>query len=128
MAWIVSLSTFSAVLVVTILLLSYYTPLRRLPAYVLLTGNKSLFPTQKKLIDQALIGWFIPFSIVILLPIDLASTKSDYLCEQDPETCTRPLFYLNNQTLLLSWRIGYWTTFALTWYSRHIALSNHLAC
>jgi hypothetical protein len=39
MAWFVALSTFCAVLVVTILLLSYYTPLRRLPTYVLLTGT-----------------------------------------------------------------------------------------
>jgi hypothetical protein len=52
---------------------------------------------------------------VILLPIDLTSTKSDYLCDVDPENCSRPLFYLNHQTLLLCWRIGYWTTFALTW-------------
>jgi hypothetical protein len=39
MAWVVALSTFSAVLVVTVLLLSRYTPLRRTPYYVLLTGT-----------------------------------------------------------------------------------------
>jgi hypothetical protein len=43
MAWIVALSTFSAVLIVTILLLSFYTPLRRTPYYVLLTGIVNLF-------------------------------------------------------------------------------------
>jgi hypothetical protein len=38
MAWLVALSAFSAVLVATVLILSYYTPLRRTPHYVLLTG------------------------------------------------------------------------------------------
>jgi hypothetical protein len=42
MAFVVVLSTFSAVLIVTILLLSYYTPLRRLPTYVLVTGTTEL--------------------------------------------------------------------------------------
>lgn len=65
----------------------------------------------------ATIGWFIPFSIVLLLPIDLASTKADHVCRTDPEDCSQPLFYLNKQTLLTCWRIGYWTTFALTWYA-----------
>jgi LMBR1-like membrane protein len=64
----------------------------------------------------ATIGWFIPFSIVLLFPIDLASTRVDNLCSGDPEQGTRPLLYLNSTTLLLCWRIGYWTTFALTWF------------
>lgn len=42
MAFLVVLSTFSAVLVVTVLLLSYYAPLRRLPTYVLVTGTAML--------------------------------------------------------------------------------------
>lgn len=53
---------------------------------------------------------------MLLLPIDLASTKADYVCLTDPEDCSQPLFYLNAKTLLKCWRIGYWTTFALTWY------------
>jgi len=47
--------------------------------------------------------------------MDLASTTADNLCENDPENCSRPLFYLPERTLLFCWRIGYWTTFALTW-------------
>jgi len=66
---------------------------------------------------SATIGWFIPFSIVLLFPIDLASTTADNICRSDPDSCSRPVFYLNDRTLLLCWRIGYWTTFALTWYS-----------
>jgi len=57
----------------------------------------------------------MPFSIVLLFPIDLASTAADNLCAADPDNCARPLFYLSAQTLLLCWRIGYWSTFALTW-------------
>ena len=64
----------------------------------------------------ATIGWFIPFSIVLLLPIDLASTKADNICERDSDSCSRPWFYLDPKSLQLCWRIGYWTTFALTWY------------
>jgi len=44
MTWVVVLPTFSAILVVTVLVLSYYTPLRRTPRYVLLTGNPCLCP------------------------------------------------------------------------------------
>jgi LMBR1-like membrane protein len=65
---------------------------------------------------QATIGLFIPFSIVLLLPIDLASTTADTVCDTFPETCHRPWFYLSERSLLLCWRIGYWTTFALTWF------------
>jgi LMBR1-like membrane protein len=67
-------------------------------------------------LTAALIGWFIPFNVVLLLPIDLASTSADNICRSDPENCNRPLFYLSERTLLLGWRIGYWTTFALTWF------------
>src|SRR5436190_7755172 len=103
MAWVIALSTFSAVLVVTIVLLSYYAPLRRTPHCVLLTG----IPIVYRSVTVATIGWFIPFSIVLLLPIDLASTTADHVCEMDPEKCTQPLFYLPAKTLLLCWRIGY---------------------
>ena len=111
MAWIIALSTFSAVLVVTVLLLSYYAPLRQTPRCVLLTG----IPSIDRNVTVATVGWFIPFSIVLLLPIDLASTAADNVCEIDPDKCTQPLFYLPATTLLLCWRIGYWTTFTLTW-------------
>ena len=126
MALIIALSTLSAILLVTILLLSYYTRLRRTPYYVLLTGMSAEYPTNSKGSGSflAMIGWFIPFSIVLLLPIDLASTTAERACQRDPEDCTRPLFYLDETTLLLCWRIGYWTTFALTWYDSTYSTSN----
>ena len=64
---------------------------------------------------SVLFGLYIPFCIVILLPIDLASTARDRVCAGQEEECREPLFYLSRNALLGIWRGAYWTTFALTW-------------
>jgi hypothetical protein len=85
-----------AVLVISlavILLLRHYLPLRTTPAYL----TVPIFFA---------IG--LPASIILLVPIDLASTAR----EQD--VGSRGV-WLPDRVLLVSWRVSYWLTFALTW-------------
>jgi len=88
-----------AVLVISlavILLLRHYLPLRTTPAYL----TVPIFFA---------IG--LPASIILLVPIDLASTA------RDQDVGSRGI-WLPDRVLLVSWRVSYWLTFALTWYDR----------
>jgi hypothetical protein len=76
-----------------LLVLRHFLPLRTTPAYLLVPIFFALG---------------LPASIVLLVPIDLASnagTDDDF---------TRGI-WLPDRVLLVSWRITYWLTFALTW-------------
>lgn len=67
-----------------------YTRLRDTPAYV-------LFPL--------LLAVYIPYSIVVLVPIDLMSSSQE----------SHPLFYIGERARLIIWRVTYWLAFVLTW-------------
>ncbi|GME86768.1 unnamed protein product [Ambrosiozyma monospora] len=60
---------------------------------------------QPTIIFILLVSLFLPLSLIFLLPIDLISSvfKSD------------SVFKLNNDAILMIWRINYWITFGLTW-------------
>jgi hypothetical protein len=74
---------------VVIGILRYYLPLRTTPAYLLVPVFFALW---------------LPTGIILLVPIDLhLSTAGD--------DDARP------RVLLVSWRITYWLTFALTWWA-----------
>ncbi|KAI7890502.1 LMBR1-like membrane protein [Mucor mucedo] len=55
------------------------------------------------------IGWFFPFWIVFLLPLDLASTV------HDDKKGRVPFAYVSQSFLFVAWRVIYWTSFCLTW-------------
>ncbi|OLL25055.1 LMBR1 domain-containing protein 2, partial [Neolecta irregularis DAH-3] len=74
-------------------LLSFYSRPRSLPAYV----PAAVF-----------IGWFIPFSVVLLFPFDLASTSST--------KNQRPLFFIPENVLVVVWRTTWWTCAVFTWF------------
>lgn len=80
--------------VVALLILRHYLPLRTSPGYLLVPIFFALG---------------LPASIVILVPIDLASSS------RTDDAGTRGI-WLPHRLLLVSWRITYWLTFALTWY------------
>jgi hypothetical protein len=66
------------------------------------------------------VGWVFPFSIVLVLPLDLTSTFYDYcLATAEPslkETqCLPPLLYVSDGFLWVAWRAVYWTMFVLTY-------------
>ncbi|KAH7135627.1 LMBR1-like membrane protein-domain-containing protein [Dendryphion nanum] len=76
-----------------LLLLRYYLPLRSTPAYVTL---------------PVFLAIALPASIVLLVPIDLASSAGT-------DTDGSRGIWLPDKVVFKSWRIMYWLTFALTW-------------
>lgn len=78
---------------ITLQILRYYLPLRSTPAY---------------LIVPVFFALFLPANIVLLVPIDLASSA------QTDDEATRGI-WLPQTVLRVSWRITYWLTFVLTW-------------
>ncbi|KAF4626992.1 hypothetical protein G7Y89_g11165 [Cudoniella acicularis] len=79
---------------VVLLILRHYLPLRTTPAYLTVPIFFALG---------------LPASIILLVPIDLASSS------RDAGTASRGI-WLPEPVLLVSWRISYWLTFGLTWF------------
>jgi hypothetical protein len=77
-----------------LLLLRYYLPLRSTPAHVAV---------------PVFLAIALPASIVVLLPIDLASSAGT-----DTDNGARGI-WLSDAVVYKAWRIVYWLTFALTW-------------
>ncbi|KAH6687248.1 LMBR1 domain-containing protein [Plectosphaerella plurivora] len=77
-----------------LLILRYYLPLRTTPAFYLVPIFFALW---------------LPACMVLLVPIDLASSA------RTEDEATRGV-WLPDRVLLVSWRITYWLTFALTWF------------
>ena len=82
-----------------LLLLRHFLPLRITQAY---------------LVVPIFLALALPISIILLVPIDLASSS-----RTDDEAARG--IWLPDGVLLVAWRITYWLTFALTWY-----LQKHL--
>lgn len=78
---------------VVLLILRYFLPLRTTPAFYLV---------------PIFFAIFLPAAIVLLVPIDLASSAR-------PEDAATRGIWLPERLLLVSWRISYWLTFVLTW-------------
>jgi hypothetical protein len=81
-----------------LLILRHYLPLRTTPAYLLVPIFFALG---------------LPASIILLVPIDLASNAGE-------EDAGSRGIWLPDRVLLVSWRICYWLTFALTWFVYHV--------
>ncbi|KAI1854849.1 hypothetical protein JX266_000967 [Neoarthrinium moseri] len=79
---------------IVLLILRYYLPLRTTPAYILVPIFFALW---------------LPAFIVLLVPIDLASSAAT------DDEAARGIWF-PPRLLLVSWRITYWLTFVLTWF------------
>ncbi|KAK6331142.1 hypothetical protein TWF696_003211 [Orbilia brochopaga] len=102
-------SVLSAVAFVTIdifvlLLIRFFLPLRTTPQYLLV---------------PVFLALVIPCSIIVLVPIDLASNSGI-----DGGTGNRGVV-LPDRVLLVAWRIAYWLSFVLTWAILPILQSYH---
>ena len=76
-----------------LLVLRHFLPLRTTPAYLLVPIFLSIT---------------LPASIILLVPIDLASSSGT------ADEASRGI-WLPERVMLVAWRIAYWLTFALTW-------------
>lgn len=79
--------------VLVLLLLRRFLTLRATPAY---------------LIVPVFLALALPASVVLLVPIDLASSSRD---GTGPKA-----IWLPDRVVLVCWRIAYWLIFMLTWY------------
>lgn len=80
---------------VVLLVLRHYLPLRSTPGFYLIPIFFALW---------------LPSIIVLLVPIDLASSAGT------DDEATRGI-WLPDRVVLVSWRMTYWLSFALTWYA-----------
>ncbi|KAJ3180571.1 hypothetical protein HDU85_003974 [Gaertneriomyces sp. JEL0708] len=82
-------------------LIAYFGDVRRIPWYALVTSW---------------IAWLGPFTLPLILSVDLSSTQYRKCLEaQDTTRCDRPLAYVDYHFLYVYWRVVYWSMFALTW-------------
>ncbi|KAH7170348.1 LMBR1-like membrane protein-domain-containing protein [Dactylonectria macrodidyma] len=91
---IFSLFALLTISLVVLLILRYYLPLRTTPAFYLVPIFFALW---------------LPSIVILLVPVDLASSATP------GDEATRGI-WLPERVILVSWRITYWLTFALTWF------------
>ncbi|OBZ82382.1 LMBR1 domain-containing protein 2 [Choanephora cucurbitarum] len=94
--WLPLITATVLLLLVVVLTLSRYGNLKQQAWYVTMACT---------------IGWFFPFWIIFLLPLDLASTV------YDDRKGRMPFAYVSESFLFVAWRVLYWTSFCLTWFT-----------
>jgi hypothetical protein len=88
-----------AISVSVLLLLRRFLTLRATPAYLSV---------------PVFLALALPASVVLLVPIDLASSSRD---GGGPKA-----IWLPDRLILVAWRIAYWLIFVLTWFVPHVVL------
>lgn len=86
-----------------LLIIRHFLPLRSAPAYLVLPVFLSLA---------------LPASIILLVPIDLASSAR-------VEDEASKGIWLPERAVLVTWRITYWLTFTLTWLVAKVLRLSH---
>ncbi|KAJ3213392.1 LMBR1 domain-containing protein 2 [Dinochytrium kinnereticum] len=76
-------------------------------------GNWRTYPWYVQV--TCFVAWMFPFSIILILPLDLASTL--YRACGPEDNCDEPFAYVSEQFLWVFWHILYWTMFSLTWFT-----------
>lgn len=77
-------------------------------------GDKSRFAWYVQL--TCFIAYFVPFTIMVMLPLDLASVyrtnQTKYrICLQNSGNCLEPFIHVSDKFLYVFWQIVYWITF-----------------
>jgi hypothetical protein len=91
-----------AISISVLLLLRRFLTLRATPAYLTI---------------PVFLALALPASVVLLVPIDLASSSR--------ETGGPKAIWLPNRLILVSWRIAYWLIFVLTWCVLYVFLVDY---
>ncbi|KAI8809742.1 LMBR1-like membrane protein-domain-containing protein [Cladochytrium replicatum] len=77
-------------------------------------GNRKTFPWYAQF--TLMVAWLFPFSIILTLPLDLASTLYRNCVADGKEVCSKPWAYVDEGFLWVFWQLVYWTMFNLTWF------------
>jgi hypothetical protein len=93
-----------AICILVLLLLRRFLTLRATPAYLSV---------------PVFLALALPASVVLLVPIDLASSS------RDDDTGPKAI-WLPDRVVLVSWRIAYWLIFVLTWFVPHYLMQVYL--
>jgi hypothetical protein len=109
--WIPFVIVALLIAILTLLVYNHYAPFTTHPLWVPIT---------------VLTGFYLSFSIVFLIPIDVSSSMYD-ACEETSRECERPFTYLDSETLLIVWRVVYWVTYCMCWTVYPILQSYALA-
>eukprot|EP00842_Homolaphlyctis_polyrhiza_P005125 jgi/Hompol1/5613/HPOL_004576-RA len=74
-------------------------------------GNRKTFPWYVQ--ATCFVSYFFPFTIILVLPIDLVSTRYRECSTHaiDVSDCDEPLVYVSENFLYQFWQIVYWITF-----------------
>ncbi|ORX53806.1 LMBR1-domain-containing protein [Piromyces finnis] len=76
-------------------------------------GNRKTSPWYLRL--SVIIGLFFPFSIVLVLPLDITSSIYRDLTDEEKLNTNPPIGYQSEEFFIVFWNITYWISYALTW-------------
>jgi len=82
-------------------------------AFVNYYGDRKTSPWYVRL--SVTIGLFFPFSIVLVLPLDITSSIYRDLSEEEKLKVEPPIGYQSEEFFIIFWNITYWISYALTW-------------
>jgi len=101
--WVLLALEFVLVSAVVAICMKQYISFRKLPFYATFT---------------AYLGWFLCFSIVFLVPVDILATDHNRCLEKSNGTeteCVEPITFLPESVMTVQWKVLYWGTFILSW-------------
>lgn len=76
-------------------------------------GNRKTSPWYVRL--SVIIGWFFPFSIVLVLPLDVSSSIYRGLTDEEKLNTKPPIGYQSEEFFTIFWNITYWISYVFTW-------------
>jgi len=98
--WIVFGFEIALLVALTFYLYSKFASFKRQPWYIT---------------SSVILGWFLSFSLIYLIPIDITSTQKEECTDDSSTDCAELIVYLPENVRLALWRVIYWTNFFLIW-------------
>jgi LMBR1-like membrane protein len=95
---------FLIIAVITLLVLDYY-------------GDRNTFAWHTQVI--CFVSFYIAFAIIVMLPLDLSSTKYRY-CIKYNTNCEPPILDLDEDSLFIFWKTVYWISFNIQMFSNPV--------
>jgi len=76
-------------------------------------GDRKTSPWYVKL--SVIIGWFVSFSIILVLPLDITSSIYRSLTDEEKQNTEPPIGYQSEEFFTIFWNNVYWISYVLTW-------------